>query len=63
MPVAYRYAHYDREVLLGDLRFRTGPAPGEPFPDFDLETADGGRVTKSEFAGKKPLLMVFGSVT
>ena len=63
MSVAYRYEHFDRDVFLGDLRFRTGPAPGEPFPDFDLETTDGGRVRKADFTGKKPLLMVFGSVT
>jgi Iodothyronine deiodinase len=32
-------------------------------PDFDLPTTDGGRIRKSDFVGRKPLLLAFGSVT
>ncbi len=63
MSVAYRYEHFKREVLKGDLSFRAGPLPGEPFPDFDLETTDGGRVRKADYVGSKPVLITFGSVT
>jgi hypothetical protein len=63
MSVAYQYDHFEREVLFGGLRFKTGPAPGEAFPDFDLETTDGEWVRRSDFVGKKPVLMTFGSVT
>jgi hypothetical protein len=63
MSVAYRYDHFKREVLWGDLSFRSGPAPGQPFPDFDLETTDNGRVRKADLVGKKPVLMTLGSVT
>jgi peroxiredoxin len=61
--VAYRYDHFKREVLIGDLSFKAGPEPGKPFPDFDLETTDGQRVRKSDFVGQKPVLLTFGSVT
>ncbi|OPY67195.1 MAG: Iodothyronine deiodinase [Syntrophorhabdaceae bacterium PtaU1.Bin034] len=63
MAVAYRYDHFRREVLKEELGFRAGPAPGDPFPAFDLETTDGGRVRKSEFVGKRPVLITLGSVT
>ncbi|MBV7697373.1 thioredoxin family protein [Streptomyces sp. TRM70350] len=49
--------------MIEDMRFHTGPRPGEEMPDFDLPTVDGGRVTKSDFAGRTPLLLTMGSVT
>jgi hypothetical protein len=63
MVVAYRYEHFKREVLRGELSFRTGPLPGEPFPDFDLETTDDGRVRKADYTGRRPVLITLGSVT
>lgn len=45
------------------MAFRAGPRPGEPFPDFDLLTTDGGRVRNIDFVGRQPLLISMGSVT
>jgi hypothetical protein len=49
--------------MLGDLRFLRGPQPGEAMPDFDLPTTEDGRVRKSDWVGRQPLLMAFGSIT
>ncbi len=32
-------------------------------PDFELATTDGDRVSKNDFVGERPLLLVFSSVT
>ncbi len=41
-----------------------GPRPGQVAPDFTLPTHDGkGQVTLSQFRGKKPVVLVFGSFT
>lgn len=61
--MVYRYPHFHTRLLIDDMSFRTGPRPGEPMPDFDLPTTDGGRVQKSSFAGRIPLLLTMGSVT
>lgn len=58
----YRYPLFKRGLLMADMAFLGGPAPGEELPDFDLETTDGRRVRKADFAGR-PLLIAFGSVT
>src|ERR671935_497191 len=58
----YRYPHFQRELLFEDMNWRGGPKPGERMPDFDLATADGGRIRKGDLAGK-PWLLSFGSVT
>jgi len=58
----YRYPHFKRQLLAHDMAFEGGPGPGEPLPDFDLETTDGGRVRKSDFAGR-PLLLYLASFT
>ncbi len=44
---------------------RAGPLqPGDPAPDFDLPSLDGGsRVRLSDFRGVKPVVLVFGSYT
>lgn len=61
---AYRYRHFNLGALLEDLRFPPGsPAPGEPFPDFDLPTTDGGRLGKADIVGKRPMFMVAASYT
>jgi hypothetical protein len=59
----YRYAHFQRAVLAEDMNFRGGPRPGDPLPDFELPTTEGGSVRRSDFVGRRPLLIVFGSIT
>lgn len=61
--VPYRYPAFRRELLYHDVSFEKGPAPGQPFPDFDLPTTDGGRITRRDTIGGRPLLMVFSSYT
>lgn len=58
----YRYPRFRRELMKEDSAFTSGPAPGEPFPGFDLPTIDGRRVTKEEMAGK-PFLVTLSSFT
>jgi hypothetical protein len=42
----------------------SGPPVGEEAPDFELRTLEGDRVVKlSDFRGKKPVVLVFGSYT
>lgn len=59
----YRYPHFSRELLREDATFQSGPWPGDPLPNFDLPTADGGRVRRSDFIDKRPLLLTLGSFT
>jgi peroxiredoxin len=59
----YRYPHFKRQLLAEDSAFERGPSPGEPMPDFELATTDGGRVSKNAFVGERPLLLVFSSYT
>ena len=41
-----------------------GPRPGQPAPDFTLPTPDGKKqITLSDFRGKKPVVLIFGSFT
>jgi hypothetical protein len=61
--MSYRYPHFHTKLLMDDMRFVTGPAPGQPMPDFDLPTVDGRRVRRSDFVGRMPLLLTMGSVT
>lgn len=60
----YRYPRFDRHHVLSDLRgFTGGPTPGEDMPDFDLPTLDGTRLRRTDFVGKRPLVLVTGSYT
>lgn len=61
--MTYRYPHFRRDILLTDMAFRGGPSPGEPMPDFDLPTIDGGRVRKQDYVGRCPLLLTCTSIT
>ncbi|MDP9373633.1 MAG: hypothetical protein M3Q65_14510 [Chloroflexota bacterium] len=63
MSTQYRYPHFRRKILLEDMAFRGGPAPGRPMPDFDLPTTDGGRIRKGDFVGRRPLLLTLASIT
>jgi hypothetical protein len=58
----YRYPHFERRLLLEDASFQVGPRPGEPMPDFDLPTTDGGHVRRADLLGR-PFLLAFGSFT
>ena len=59
----YRYPRFKREALLEGLYFGGGLSPGLPMQPFDLPTTDGGRVRKSDFVGRQPLLLTFASIT
>lgn len=60
----YRYRHFTFRTLLHDMRFPAGsPAPGEPFPDFDLPTTAGERLRKADIVGQRPMFIVAASFT
>ena len=59
----YRYRHFTRDLLEEDVSFSSAAAPGRQLPDFDLVSTDGARIRKSDFVGRRPLLLTFGSVT
>ncbi len=59
----YRYPRFKREIFFEDMAFRSGPPPGRPMPDFDLPTAGGGRIGRSDFVGQRPLLLTLASIT
>ncbi len=61
---AYRYKHFTTALLMRDLRFQKGAAaPGDAFPDFELITTEGARLTNDDIFGDKPVIFVFGSIT
>ncbi len=60
----YRYKHFTTALLMHDLRFRKGAAaPGDLFPDFELITTEGARLTNDDIFGDRPVIFVFGSMT
>ncbi len=63
MPTEYRYPHFRRRLLTEDMSFTGGVAPGGRFPEFDLPTIDGGRVTTRDMVAGRPLFVYFASVT
>jgi len=52
-------------MLKGEIgSLREGPAPGAQAPAFRLRTHDGKRtVSLSDYRGKKPVVLIFGSFT
>lgn len=63
-PNAYLYDHVTRHVLMEDMSFSDeAPRPGDRIPKFDLPLADGGRVDTADFTGRKPMLLVTGSLS
>lgn len=61
MP-AYRYPQFYRELLAHDFVWEGGRPPGEPFPDFEVTTLDGGTLRRDDLLGE-PFLIVFASYT
>jgi hypothetical protein len=59
----YNYDTFKREMFKEDLHFSGGPEPGERAPDFDLPTNDGGRFRLSDYQGRRPIFIEFGSIT
>lgn len=61
---AYRYERVTMGLLMDDMRFRKNAASaGDPFPQFELPTTDGRQIRKDDYVGKRPLLVVFGSIS
>ncbi|MBM3219553.1 MAG: hypothetical protein FJZ38_12910 [Candidatus Rokubacteria bacterium] len=58
----YNYDTFRRHMMKEDMHFGGGPKPGEPAPDFDLPTIDGGRFCLSAHRGR-PVLIEVGSIT
>ena len=60
----YRFEHLALPTVLRDMYYRRGdPGPGDPVPDFDLPTLDGGRFRSTELGETGPALLIFGSYT
>lgn len=59
----YDYRSFRLPLLLDSVAFAGGPGPGEPFPDFELPTTDGGRLTRTEMLARGPALVTTGSFT
>lgn len=60
----YRYDHFTFGTLVEDMFFAVGsPAPGERFPDFDLPSTEGGRISSADYIGRRPMFMVAASFT
>ncbi|MCI0681487.1 MAG: redoxin domain-containing protein [Gemmataceae bacterium] len=57
--------HWLRCLVEGDLGSPfEGPRPGQVAPDFTLPTPDGQKqITLSDYRGKKPVVLIFGSFT
>jgi hypothetical protein len=63
MAADYRYQHFTTSLLIHDGAFhKAATRPGEMFPEFNLPTTDGARVTTQDYA-EHPLLLVTGSIT
>jgi hypothetical protein len=63
-PEDYRHERFRLGLLIEDLSFSDGtPVPGQEMPDFELPTTDGVWVRKSDFVGRRPALITFGSIT
>lgn len=59
----YNYDTFKKDMMQKDMHFQGGSQPGQFAPDFDLPTVAGGRFRLSDFRGKQPVLLEFGSIT
>jgi len=61
---AYNYDTFSRSEGAGkSVEFKGRLRAGDEAPDFELATLDEGRVSLSQFRGKKHVLLEFGSIT
>jgi hypothetical protein len=64
MPVeTYNFDTFRRDMLRREMHFQSGPNSGEFAPDFHLPLVGGGHFCLSEWRGRKPVLLQFGSIT
>ncbi|MFU8815364.1 MAG: deiodinase-like protein [Pseudomonadales bacterium] len=60
----YLYEHLTPRVLMEDMAFsESAPRPGQRLPAFELPSVDGGTIRSADFTGKRPLLLITGSLT
>ena len=59
----YNFDTFRKEMVKEDMHFRGGAETGTVAPDFDLPTVGGGRFHLGEYAGQRPVLIEFGSIT
>lgn len=59
----YNYDTFRRPMVEEDMGFSGGPRSGEPAPEIDLPTVDGGRFRLGDHRGVRPVLLQFGSAT
>jgi hypothetical protein len=60
----YNYDHFTREILHANENAAfSGPEPGADAPDFRARTLEGEAIRLGQYAGKKNVLLVFGSAT
>ena len=63
---AYNYESFSNHELVRQAArhgFGSGPGAGEKAPDFELSSVKGKQVRLSDFAGKKNVVLTFGSAT
>jgi peroxiredoxin len=62
---SYNYRSFTGEQVKKQLATTKmgGPKPGEKAPDFQLESLDGEKVSLSDYAGEKNVVLTFGSAT
>jgi hypothetical protein len=62
--VAKTFRNKDEALAWRDEADKTAPKPGVPAPDFELFDISGKNTVRlSDFRGKKPVALVFGSFT
>ena len=59
----YNYESFSRSFWEESSHFPGGARPGQSAPDFELPVAGGGLFRLSEFRGRRPVLIQFGSIT
>jgi hypothetical protein len=59
----YRYEAFDRSLLAEDAGFTGTGAPSTLLPDFELSDVDGASIRRSDYVGRRPLLLTLGSIT
>ena len=59
----YNYSGFRKHMVQNDLHFPGGPEPGQVAPEIELPTIDGHQFRLSDYRGKRPVLIQFGSIT